>query len=141
MKTLSSAFIIVFLSCYSITYSQNGDLTVKVTNVKTATGKMEIGLYDEGENFPKNGYALQYVKIPVNSVNFEYTFKNIPLTTYGIVLYHDANGDGELNKNLIGWPLESYGFSNNIRPISVPPFKKVAFDFNKSKTIVIELID
>ena len=27
--------------------------------------------------------------------------------------FHDANGNGKFDKNLLGWPLEGFGFSND----------------------------
>ena len=34
---------------------------------------------------------------------------------YGIKLYHDVNGDGEMNTNPFGMPIEPFAFSNNAK--------------------------
>jgi uncharacterized protein (DUF2141 family) len=39
---------------------------------------------------------------------------------YAVVMFHDANADGELNVGPLG-PKEGYGFSNNVRPFLTPP--------------------
>ena len=39
---------------------------------------------------------------------------------YALVMFHDANADGELNLGPFG-PKEGYGFSNNVRPFLAPP--------------------
>lgn len=39
---------------------------------------------------------------------------------YALVMFHDANADGDLNLGPLG-PKEGYGFSNNVRPFLAPP--------------------
>jgi uncharacterized protein (DUF2141 family) len=39
---------------------------------------------------------------------------------YALVMFHDANADGELNLGPFG-PKEGYGFSNNLRPFFSAP--------------------
>ena len=39
---------------------------------------------------------------------------------YALVMFHDANADGDLNVGPLG-PKEGYGFSNNVRPFLAPP--------------------
>jgi uncharacterized protein (DUF2141 family) len=39
---------------------------------------------------------------------------------YALVMFHDANADGELNLGPFG-PKEGYGFSNNVRPFLMAP--------------------
>lgn len=42
--------------------------------------------------------------------------------TYGIALYHDVNSNHELDRNFLGMPTESYGFSNNVTGVlGTPP--------------------
>ncbi len=40
--------------------------------------------------------------------------------SYALVMFHDANADGDLNLGPLG-PKEGYGFSNNVRPFLAPP--------------------
>lgn len=39
---------------------------------------------------------------------------------YALVMFQDANADGDLNLGPLG-PKEGYGFSNNVRPFLAPP--------------------
>lgn len=41
---------------------------------------------------------------------------------------HDENGNGTLDTNLIGMPLEGYGFSNNPAVMRKPTWDEAAFD-------------
>jgi|SRR6185312_1436908 len=44
---------------------------------------------------------------------------------YAVVIFHDANGDGDLNMGPLG-PKEAFGFSNNVRPFLAPPLLRSA---------------
>ena len=45
--------------------------------------------------------------------------------TYALVMFQDANADGDLNLGPFG-PTEGYGFSNNVRPFLMAPSLKSA---------------
>ena len=46
---------------------------------------------------------------------------SVPPGDYAIAVYHDANENGKLDRHLLGYPLEPYGFSNNARGKLGPP--------------------
>jgi uncharacterized protein (DUF2141 family) len=57
-------------------------------------------------------------------------FKQIPKGTYGISAFHDENSNGELDTNLVGYPLEDYCASNNARNMfSAPSFDDAKFSY------------
>jgi uncharacterized protein (DUF2141 family) len=50
---------------------------------------------------------------------------NLDPGQYAIILFHDENGNGKLDRNALGVPTEPYGFSNNVRGFLGPqPSKK-----------------
>jgi uncharacterized protein (DUF2141 family) len=54
--------------------------------------------------------------------------------SYAVVVFHDANGNGELDMGAFG-PREGYGFSNNVRPIlSAPSLNSVSFPVSEGVT-------
>lgn len=65
----------------------------------------------------------------------ELSVENLDPGTYGIVIFHDKNGNEELDMNLFGVPNEPYGFSNNPKiKFSVPEFDAFKFQFDGSPT-------
>jgi uncharacterized protein (DUF2141 family) len=53
---------------------------------------------------------------------------------YALVMFHDANADGDLNLGPLG-PKEGYGFSNNVRPfLAPPPLQSALFDVARPET-------
>jgi len=60
---------------------------------------------------------------------------DIPYGDYGIAALHDENKNGKMDKNLLGMPLEPYGFSNNQRVNFGPPkWEKAKFAVKNSTT-------
>jgi uncharacterized protein (DUF2141 family) len=46
--------------------------------------------------------------------------------SYALVMFHDANANGDLDQGPFGIPIEGYGFSNNVRPFLMAPSLKSA---------------
>jgi uncharacterized protein (DUF2141 family) len=58
------------------------------------------------------------------------TFKKIPAGTYGISAFHDANENGKLDTNIVGYPIEDYCASRNARNMfSAPSFEDAKFSY------------
>lgn len=131
----------LFLSVHykPATYS----LTVKVTNLYSTDGLIEIGLYNDASVFPEVGmtYKIARVKPELDST-CTYTFESLPYNTYAFAIYHDENNNNTCDVNVFGIPTEYYGFSNNVVPTwSAPSFSECSFTLNENKTKSVALID
>ncbi|MGL5795737.1 MAG: DUF2141 domain-containing protein, partial [Waterburya sp.] len=49
------------------------------------------------------------------------TINNLHLGSYALAIFHDVNGDGELNRDFLGIPQEGFGFSQNPEIYTSPP--------------------
>ena len=48
---------------------------------------------------------------------------------YEVVVYDDVNGNGKIDRDILGIPREAYGFSNNVRPVlRRPSLESVRFE-------------
>jgi uncharacterized protein (DUF2141 family) len=130
----------VFTLTSVVSSDQKVDLTVVITNINIAKGKIQIGLYNKKDTYPIPGREYKVIYVKVDQKEFKHTIKDLPAGEYAIALYHDKNSDGECNKNLIGVPTESYGFSNNVKPfLSAPSFGETKFKLYKNSSIYIKL--
>ena len=120
------------------------ELRVTVDGIRSSHGTILIGLYDSPESFnraielsDKEGFlndpnrfaavALRANAAMMSSV----VFTNLNPGQYAIILFHDENGNGKLDKNALGVPTEPYGFSNNVQGFLGPPaFRKAAMLLN-----------
>lgn len=116
-------------------------LTVQVTNIQGSSGTIRMALFAQENGFPdeERAIALRVIRISAGTGLAE--FAGLPAGTYGIALYHDANGNEKLDTNLLGLPAEGYGFSNNARGALGPPrFRAASFPVSSQNTTHIILM-
>jgi uncharacterized protein (DUF2141 family) len=137
MKTLLGILIFLIL----LPAQKSGyDLTIRVDGFAQLQGKLEIGIFNKEEGFLDVGAQYRLVRLDVTAKVITYTFKDLPAGDYAVSLYHDVNNDRECNRNFFGIPTESYGFSNNFRPVmSKPDFDDARFHLDTDTTIIIHL--
>ncbi|MBT8258478.1 MAG: DUF2141 domain-containing protein [Flavobacteriaceae bacterium] len=114
------------------------DLEVKVTGIKKLSGKVRICLVHSKEDFLKNCYQSQDIKVGSHEVTA--VFHDLEPKEYAISIYHDEDDNNELNSNFLGIPREDYGFSNNPKSMFGPPkYEKCTFQLKSNKQVVIWL--
>lgn len=86
-------------------------LTVTVTNIPGAQGQLLVGIYDTAESFTSKPLPLS-PKVPVTSTDpVTTTITGLTPGIYAIAVIQDLNGNGELDRNLFGMPVEPLAFS------------------------------
>jgi uncharacterized protein (DUF2141 family) len=105
---------------------------ITVTGIKAPHGFMMIALHDEKG---WSGAPLARVRVAVGGANFTTVLAAPAPGRYGVKLFHDVNGDGKMDTNIVGFPTEPFGFSNNAPVRLGPPnFADAAFDIGPSGT-------
>jgi uncharacterized protein (DUF2141 family) len=118
--------------------STHFDLTVTVTNIQNAKGKVSFGLFRKQDSFPIKGKQFKGVFVETTKSKTKYTFQNLERDSYAVAVYHDENNNGIMDKNLVGAPTEAYGFSRNARAtFSAPSFEDAKIDLKENKSIEI----
>ena len=100
-------------------------LTIDVSGVKERKGKLQVALYNSGKDFPETEpYRGEVLNITADN-DLKVVFQDLPPGNYAVAVYHDKNSNGKLDKNLLGVPVEDYGFSNDNRGarLSAPSFE------------------
>ncbi|MFP5391590.1 MAG: DUF2141 domain-containing protein [Gammaproteobacteria bacterium] len=98
-----------------------GDLTIEIDGVTSAQGQLMVTLYRDAGTYLKSGRQQAGPAVAGRAV---LVIKDVAPGEYAFALYHDANGNGKLDANLIGIPTEAYAFSNDAKAVMGPP----AFD-------------
>lgn len=133
--------IITLASSAQIT-AQTANLSVIVIVIDEVVGEVRVALYNKAEGFAEDNSMYRHIVERVTDHQVTIQFKDLTHGDYAIALSHDANMDEEFNFNMIGLPLEGYGFSNNIKPIfKAPSFDKTKFELVEDKQIEIKLIN
>jgi uncharacterized protein (DUF2141 family) len=124
---------------------ETGTLTVRVTGARNTNGKIWVNLFQDANGFPDDpSKAIQQRSVAVdpNTMSAQVTFKDLPQGSFALSVLHDENGNGKMDKNLVGMPKEGYGASNNpSKKRRAPTFDEAKFSLNASEqTIEISLI-
>jgi len=151
-KRLVSGFVIalVMLAAFA---ARAGELRVSVTGVRSNTGELLIGLYDNAKGFEgaittaetsglmADRDRIVGVAIRAQSGLQQAVFAQLRPGRYAIIVLHDQNDNGRLDANAIGIPTEGYGFSNDARGLlSAPSFDAAAVTIDSADvSIVISL--
>ncbi len=134
-------YLLLFCLTAASTVAQEASLTINISDIAPAQGWIQLALYNNPDDFPKEGREYKIVTIKVSGKTVSCCINNLPQGKYAIALFHDLNEDGICNKNRLGFPTEGYGFSNNIRPkLGAPAFKKAAFEINQPVFLEISMI-
>lgn len=112
-----------------------GDLAIRIDDVKTTQGQLMVALYSSADGFLKD--SVRASAAPATAGSTTVVFKDLPAGDYGIALYHDANGNGKMDRNAMGLPVEDYAFSNNaIGNMGPPSFDQAKFALPQGGTTV-----
>jgi uncharacterized protein (DUF2141 family) len=137
---LTRIFLLLFL--IGTTPPMAAKLTVEITNVARTGGNIRVALYKPTDKF---GTAKPdfFKVIPVEKPGARQAVFDVEPGRYAVAVFHDVNDNDKLDKNLVGYPKEPFGFSNNFRPVvSAPDFDDCAFVLPENGTkISIKLID
>jgi uncharacterized protein (DUF2141 family) len=146
MAFINSVFGLLVFSAISV-QPQHQDsqqklavVQLSIVGLKDDIGDVKVGLFDSAESFDdksKKKFAGAIVKI--ENKKAQCVFSNVPYGDYAIKLFHDEDGDDDVDTNFLGIPTEDYGFSNNAKGLFGPPnFEKARFVVS-SDTIRVEI--
>lgn len=98
-----------------------------------------LAIYDNESHFMNIGQAVakEAINWAADCASTMVYRIAIPYGQYAVVVYHDANSNGILDKNGLGVPTEIWGVSNNVRPFLRPPkFRECAIAHTTSRTSI-----
>jgi uncharacterized protein (DUF2141 family) len=88
-----------------------GEVSVEVRSVDSDLGQVLVALYDS---------EATWLRKPLRGLRFEPkrgvvagTFGDLPAGDYAVSVVHDLNGNGRMDSNALGIPVEPFAFSNN----------------------------
>ena len=109
-------------------------LLVTVENVRSSQGLIAVTVYPDDPNrfLVKHG-SLFVGRVPAKSPTTRICAYVPHPGTYGVAVYHDADGNHKLTRNGLGMPLEGFGFSNNpAASFGIPRFSEVRLPIGRS---------
>ena len=81
--------------------------------LKGHDGPIMIAIFASEATYANGGQPICSIKLPSTSDVPEVAIKALPPGRYAAKIFHDLNGNGALDANVLGIPTEPYAFSNN----------------------------
>ncbi|RMD76356.1 MAG: DUF2141 domain-containing protein [Bacteroidetes bacterium] len=110
--------------------ADTGTLIIEVQGIEEAGGFIWVGLYDSEAHYMVKEKAIVKGYDVTHTGTMRLEVHELPAGRWAIALFHDIDGDGELDTNYLGIPSEPYAFSR--KPPSkwrAPRYDEVAIPF------------
>lgn len=109
------------------------DLTLQIEGLEEATGSFHVAVFDAA-GWDKNDAVTG--AIADVSEGTDLTFTGLAPGEYGVKIYQDVDGNGELNLGMWRIPTEPYGFSNDAPARMGPPkFAQARFELTEAGAV------
>ncbi len=109
----------------------SGALTIKIHGFATNDGQAMARIYRPEDGVPV-GKPYRITQGDIKKGTSSLVFDDLPFGSYGLIIAHDENGNGEIDHNILGIPKEALGFSGGFS-ISLfsgaPEFDDLRFNF------------
>ena len=121
-----------------------GTLEITITNIQNAKGIIHLSLQNSPEGWlstDEDVKTFRDVSQEITSTDdIVISVDNLPEGGYAISLFHDLDGDLELDTNFIGFPKEPFGFSAPMGMTGPPKFEAAVVEVTEgTSSLEIEL--
>lgn len=115
------------------------DLVIDLSGLRVDSGHVQVALVDSAAGWNSQAAPLRATRIAAADAS-RIVFEGLAPGSYGVLAMHDENDNGRLDTNLLGMPIEGYGFSNNPRTMRKPTWDEGRFELGADgTTIAVEL--
>jgi uncharacterized protein (DUF2141 family) len=131
------------LACLTLTAAalsaQAADVTIDITGIEATEGMIHWALFDSADSYAGDGSPVIAAQSRVTGEAVSATVHGLPEGRYAVRLFHDSNGNGELDRNMLGIPREAYGFSNDAGSRGPASFDDAAVVVEGDARIAVQL--
>lgn len=117
-------------------------LNIVLENIRSSEGEISLTVYEYedtwlDENIEANVFSKSKISDGMMMVRIELEHPGL----YAVAVLDDEDADGRMRSNLIGYPREGFGFSNNVHVrFSRPEFDECVMEVKSDTTIHIRFI-
>ncbi len=105
------------------TLALGAQIEVSVSEIRSDSGNIMVALHSEDYPGPfpdeRGAVSKQMAKAAPGTARF--VFGDLRPGKFAVAVYHDENGNGELDTGFLGIPKEGYGFTRNAKATFGPP--------------------
>ena len=93
----------------------SADLAVEVRGIRSGEGRLFVAVHspETRETFPADTDMFAGLQQRAIAGTIRFVLRDLPPGRYAVAAFHDENGNGDLDTNLVGIPSEGMGFAND----------------------------
>ncbi|WP_396224461.1 DUF2141 domain-containing protein [Gemmatimonas sp.] len=116
-------------------------LVVLVTGAVDPRGLVGAALHASAQTFPDDLPPTNQQRPRSAAATVDtFVFRDVTPGRYALAARHDLNGNGTVDRNLVGIPKEPWGVSRNVRhALRAPRFDEAAFEVRADTTITVQV--
>lgn len=88
-------------------------LEVEITDIRSSEGQLMVAVHASAEGWDGKAAPVAAQLHAPSGERALLSFEGLAPGSYAVQVMHDQNGNGKLDANFMGMPIEGYGFSNN----------------------------
>lgn len=116
------------------------ELTVRVEGLRSTEGQLLVAVSGSPQAWDGGAENAAARAVAVDGDAVELVFPGLAPGRYAVQALHDGNGNGRMDSNVLGMPIEGYGFSNNPQVMRKATFEEAALTLDEpGQRIVITL--
>lgn len=99
-----------------------GSIDVRIDGLERRRGQVLVNVFADADGFPGDpALALRSERLPADAASLAVSFADLPAGAIAVSAFHDEDLDHDLDRNLLGVPVERWGVSNGGRGLLGPP--------------------
>jgi uncharacterized protein (DUF2141 family) len=127
------------LLALAATQASAAELTVNITDLRTREGALLVAVVDSAAAWDDSRQAIARQRVVPDGDALTLRFPGLADGAYAVQVMHDENGNGKLDANFLGMPVEGYGFSNNPQVMRRPTYDEARFELAGDASIDVRL--
>ena len=139
MKVIKLLMVLFFGTVSNSMLAQH-NLSLHVAGVKSDDGNVCFAIYSNESSFLKYDEVFKFGSQKAVKGKTTIEIEDLPNGNYAVAIFHDANGNKNLDTNMLGIPKEDIAFSRGKMKMFGPPkFDECAFILNSNMELDIML--
>ena len=133
--------VLAFSPLWSYAAPTDAIVRFEIASLRNAQGDVGCLIFNSSDGYPEtHAKAFKEIHAAIDEDHAVCEFKAVTPGTYAVIVFHDENKNGKMDKNFLGVPQEGYVASNNVRPLmSAPKFKEASFVVPAASVTAIKL--
>jgi uncharacterized protein (DUF2141 family) len=133
--------LVLGLACAMPAHAEPIDVTVEVTGLRGAQGRVLIALHDQRRAFPSRwDQAVVSTNVAAQEGIVTATLRLPRPGRFALIVVHDEDADGRMNKNLLGLPREGYATGRNATELEFPFFEPALRDWTSGTRVSVRVL-